>query len=173
MGETGLRLFPSLLICASLMLTFCSGGGVLQRESGGKPMHAHEEDFDPVAYRPVAPDTIASEERIPPVEAAPKEVWVERRERTMGFRVQLHSTTSLDEAQSSLAAYRSRLDSLQIDAGRLDMVFDAPYYKIRAGDFLRKADADEMTVTLREAGVSEAWVVRDAVYRMVRERKKD
>ena len=91
----------------------------------------------------------------------------------MGFRVQLHSTTNLDEAQSALEGYRRRLDSLHIDAGRLDMVFDAPYYKVRLGDFLRKGDADSMTVKLREAGVSEAWVVRDNVYQVIRERKKN
>jgi hypothetical protein len=91
----------------------------------------------------------------------------------MGFRVQLHSTTDIDAAQRSLSQLRSRLDSLEIDPGRIDMGFDAPYYKIRAGDFLTKSGADELREQLREAGVPEAWVVRDMVIRIIREEKKD
>ncbi|MBR9974448.1 MAG: SPOR domain-containing protein [Bacteroidetes bacterium] len=108
-----------------------------------------------------------------PIIPEPEEVWVERKERVMGFRVQLHSTTSIDEAQQALSTYRSRLDSLEIDAGRIDMVFDAPYYKIRAGDFMVKGEADMLTDTLRAEGIPEAWVVRDNIFRMIRERQQD
>lgn len=164
----------ALLFVASLMLlSSCAPTKEVSRKPPQKPLEEHEREFDPSDYR--RPDTVATAvvREVKPIIPEPEEVWVERKERVMGFRVQLHSTTSIDEAQQALSTYRSRLDSLEIDAGRIDMVFDAPYYKIRAGDFMVKGEADMLTDTLRAEGIPEAWVVRDNIFRMIRERQQD
>lgn len=162
-----------IFIVSLSLLAACSSEERLTRIEQQKPLEEHERDFDPSEYR--RPDTVATPvaNARQPVIPEPREEWVERKERVMGFRIQLHSTTSIDEAQNTLSMYRTRLDSLQIDAGRIDMVFDAPYYKIRAGDFMVKAGADSLADTLRAAGMNEAWVVRDNVFRVIRERKED
>lgn len=135
-------------------------------------MREHEETFDPSAYRrePAEP----SSAHAPAVEAEmePAPEWIERTEKVMGFRVQLHSAAQLDEAEQALTRFRSRFDSLGVDPGRLDMSYDAPFYKVRAGDFNERSEAEEFRTRLREAGVSEAWIVRDAIFRRIREMKK-
>ncbi|MFA6234517.1 MAG: SPOR domain-containing protein [Bacteroidota bacterium] len=135
-------------------------------------MREHEKSFDPSEYRKKEVEqSTKTEEKTAAVSNA-EPAWIERTEKVMGYRVQLHSTPSLDEASATLTQMRSRLDSMQIDPGRLDMSFDAPYYKIRAGDFLLKTTADSLREQLRTAGMNEAWIVRDNVFRIIRERQK-
>lgn len=165
-----------LVLLAVWLLPACSSKEAVVVQPVAKPIRDHEQGFDPAKYR--RKESAAEEPRHPAAEnqqqqQQPETVWVERTEKVMGFRVQLHSTTDIDAAQKSLSVLRSRLDSLAIDPGRLDMGYDAPYYKIRAGDFLVKSGADELREKLREAGLSEAWVVRDMVIRIIREEKKD
>ncbi|MBE0645069.1 MAG: SPOR domain-containing protein [Bacteroidetes bacterium] len=155
-----------------MIFSACSSSEETAKDAPGKSIREHEGNFDPTEYRrkPAEPKENAGEGEIKakPVEPA----WVERTEKSMGFRVQLYSTTNIDDAKAVLEQMRSRIDSLHIEAGRLDMSFDAPYYKIRAGDFLVRAKADTLREQLRSAGLSEAWVVRDNVFRVIRERKK-
>lgn len=161
-----------ILLGLAVVLPGCGSSTDVTTKNPPRTMRQHEESFDPSAYRPPSADTVATAPAAQPEASVPSEEWVEQKVRTMGFRVQLHSTASLDEAQETLTAYRGRLDSLQVDAGRVDMVFDAPYYKIRAGDFVVKAGADSLRETLHAAGFPEAWVVRDNVFRIVRVRKE-
>lgn len=169
------QLLPLLLVIQALwLLPACSSKETVVVQPAAKPIREHEEGFDPARYRRKEPE--AEQPRSPVAEQQqqqPEAVWVERTEKVMGFRVQLYSTTDIDAVQQSLSVLRSRLDSLAIDPGRLDLGYDAPYYKIRAGDFLVKSGADELREKLREAGLSEAWVVRDMVIRIIREEKKD
>ncbi|MCZ7555204.1 MAG: SPOR domain-containing protein [Bacteroidia bacterium] len=104
--------------------------------------------------------------------AAPKPAYSERSERVMGFRLQLHSTTDHAEARSVMSTMRQRLDSLGMEQGRMDLVFDAPYYKLRYGDYLMKADADRERGVFHELGFPAAFVVRDHIVRVIRERTK-
>ena len=154
------------------ILTACSSPSDVTGERKTKPLSDHEETFDPAAYRTVEKDTAT----VPVPEAVEPEAeevtWVERVRKIMGFRIQLHSTTSIDDAQEQLGSLQSTLDSLDIAPGRLDMSFDAPYYKIRLGDFLTKPPADSLRDLLREQGVTEAWVVRDMVRHVFMERKQ-
>jgi cell division septation protein DedD len=167
-------IFPVLLATLlQLLLPACSSTETVVEQPASKPIREHEEDFDPVEYRKPEPEAEEPQKSVAEPKRQPETVWVERTEKSMGFRVQLYSTTNIDEAQLSLSQLRSRFDSLEIDPGRIDMGYDAPYYKIRAGDFLNKAKADELREQLREAGVLEAWVVRDMVIRIIREEKKD
>lgn len=79
----------------------------------------------------------------------------------LGYRVQIFFTESMDEAQK-------RHDHVQAEVRSKDYavytVFEAPYYKVRVGDFLLKDDAYEAQTWLRNAlGYSDAWVVPSKV----------
>jgi hypothetical protein len=43
------------------------------------------------------------------------------------------------------------------------LVFNAPYYKLMIGDFIKRADADIILTRLKEMGYNDAWVVRSRV----------
>jgi hypothetical protein len=152
------------------LLVACSSSDAVVEQPPLKPLREHEESFDPAAYRPPEAETPIITEEPETAEREDQTVWIERTENVMGFRVQLHSTTNVDEAQTTLAKLRTRLDSIQVDPGRIDIGYDAPYYKIRAGDFLVRSEAEEFRRTLHEAGMPEAWVVRDRVLRIIREK---
>jgi hypothetical protein len=107
------------------------------------------------------------------VTAAPSNpAYTERSERVMGYRLQLHSTTDHSEARRAMSTMRKRLDSLGMEEGRMDLVFDAPYYKLRYGDYIMKADADRERGVFHELGIPAAFVVRDHIVRIIRERLK-
>ncbi len=163
-----LRCSPVLCLTAIVpLLLSCSSASEVTPETKSKPLTEHEKSFDPGAYRKEEEKkTVTPPPPVPKKEENPR--WIERVEKTMGYRIQLFSTTSIDEAQRQVHACRRRLDSLDLASGRLDMTFDAPYYKVRMGDFLLRPPADSLRSVLHERGFPEAWVVRDRVERIIR-----
>jgi len=161
-----------MMMTTGLFMVSCSSSSEVAERQEAKPLREHEKSFDPGAYRVAEQDTTTVVETETPAPETEEISWVERVRKIMGFRIQLHSTTNIDDAQEQLISLQSRLDSLDIVPARLDMSFDAPYYKIRLGDFLTKPPADSLRDLLHEHGVPEAWVVRDKVLQTVRERKR-
>ncbi len=139
-------------------------------------MREHEKSFDPSKYREKPSESVRQQPVVETREVVSETesvgAWTERSEKVMGFRLQLHSTTDASDARGALASMKQRLDSLGLEEARLDLVFDAPYYKLRYGDFLSKPDADHKCRELKELGIANAWVVRDNVIRIIRERKQ-
>lgn len=165
-------LLPAVLCCAVLLLG-CAASDESTREEE-KSIQEHEQSFDPAEYRRepvVTPEPPEPVEELSEEEVEKQTPWVERTERVMGYRLQLFSTTDIDEAQDALERIREECKSLNTDVGRIDMSFDAPYYKVRAGDFLNKKDADTARNLLHEAGMQDAWVVRDNVFHVIREKQ--
>lgn len=76
----------------------------------------------------------------------------------MGFRVQLYSTTDLDAAFA-------RRDSLsrQLQTDTVEIVFDAPYYKLRTGNCTERKAAETLRQSIIAKGVPDAWIVPDYV----------
>lgn len=75
----------------------------------------------------------------------------------MGFRVQLIAAADRVEAETFAREARARLGvAVHID-------FEAPYYKVRAGDFLDRADALAMRDRARANGYEGAWVTATRV----------
>lgn len=103
-----------------------------------------------------------------PEEKIPSEEWIESTEKTMGYKIQLTSTTSLDEATKRRDEFKELLEDETID-----LTFDAPYYKLRVGNFTEKKLADEYRDTLQTKGFTEAWVVRDQITVTVRKKKDE
>lgn len=151
-----------------LLLSGCASSEEVKEPKSTGSLSEHEERFDPTVYRDRLPaDSAHTERPSQPTEPEPVR-WTERKETVMGYRIQLHSTTDIDEAQRVLPRYAARIDSIGVSSGRLDMSFDAPYYKIRMGDFLTKPPADSLRLVLQTGGLTEAWVVRDRIQRVIR-----
>jgi hypothetical protein len=81
-------------------------------------------------------------------------------ESMQGFRVQLLSTTNIDDATSM----RSRAEAAFPDEW-FYVEFDPPTYKLRAGNFHSRYDADRFARALSGKGFAEAWPVPARIVR--------
>lgn len=74
-----------------------------------------------------------------------------------GYRVQVFSGTERRIAQALEARLREKY-SLPVY-----MLFEAPQYKVRVGDYPTRAEADHWCQQLRDDGFPDAWVVKSPV----------
>ncbi len=84
-----------------------------------------------------------------------------------GFRVQVSSTQNLLEAISTESLADSLLPNYNVY-----IVYDAPYYKVRVGDFRSRYDADRAITYVISHGFPDAWPVPDNVFRNPKDRKQ-
>lgn len=75
-----------------------------------------------------------------------------------GYRVQLFATTDIDEANSQKAMAQAAFPNEWFY-----IEYDPPTYKLRAGNFLSRTDAEAFAQALQSSGYSDAWVVPDRV----------
>ena len=74
-----------------------------------------------------------------------------------GYRLQLYESSSAGEANEKMGKYRKSLkDSLYL-------VFDAPLYKIRYGNYVTKNEAEIEKNNLKNKGYRTAWVVKSRI----------
>lgn len=77
-----------------------------------------------------------------------------------GFRVQLIATTSIDEANAK------KTEAEGLFAGEWIYVeYDPPTYKVRAGNFQSRVDADRFAKLASSKGFQESWTVPERVYK--------
>jgi hypothetical protein len=81
-------------------------------------------------------------------------------EQEQGFRVQLFATPSIDEAKA-----KKEEAETQFPEERFYMEYDAPTYKIRAGNFKTRFDADRFARQLIEKGFPDSWAVPSRIYK--------
>jgi hypothetical protein len=79
-------------------------------------------------------------------------------ETLQGYRVQLLSTNSYDDALS----FKNTLSAAYPDLW-IYSVYETPAYKIRAGDFLNRYEAKTLLDTLQQNGYKNAWIVPDKI----------
>ena len=107
-------------------------------------------DFFPSANDTARADsigaTISSPQRVP--------------EFIQGYRVQVLATTSYDEVNRVKTTIEE-----QIPDEWFYVVYDAPTYKLRAGNFQERYEADRFAKLLGEKGYKDAWVVPEKVYK--------
>ena len=77
-----------------------------------------------------------------------------------GFRVQIGSTQNLSEAMDR----RAKAENLLADYN-IYLIYDSPYYKVRAGDFKGRYDASQAANFISGHGFPGAWVVPDNVFK--------
>lgn len=83
-----------------------------------------------------------------PVKAAPEASQGKGR-----FRIQVGAENDIDAAQAKKLEYERKL------GGNVDVVFDAPYYKLRWGFFETKQDADDKILEIAEYNI-QGFVVK-------------
>jgi len=155
---------PVANITLFLLLTFfslvigCSPSkdASMERAAARKDtLNAYEKKFDTSKYDVKEPKSTAEKpiaKQKPNISAGSETV--------MGFRVQVFQSTSIEQANQ----LKDDL-SLLLEDTEIYMEYDSPYYKVRVGDFLTRADANKMMNLLVDRGYKEAWVVPDRVYK--------
>jgi hypothetical protein len=155
----------SVLVFVSLLIAGC---GTSRDTAGaaGDPnaqLHGYESDFQPSDYDPEpAPGRPVSQSPLDRPEGTPTEETptLSLQEEVQGFRVQVYSTDSIDSAKVKKTEFESLFPR---EWFYLD--YDPPTYKIRAGNFLTKYEADRFARTLADHGYRDAWPVRQRVYK--------
>ena len=79
-----------------------------------------------------------------------------------GFRVQIFSTTDIDEANQKKAEAEA-----DFPAEWFYMQYDPPTYKIRGGNFLERYEAERFARQAIEKGFRDSWAVPEKVFRRV------
>ena len=74
-----------------------------------------------------------------------------------GFRLQVYEASAADQANKILNKYKKALsDSLYI-------IFEAPLYKIRYGNFITKSEAEAVKNSLKKKGYKNIWIVKSRI----------
>jgi len=122
---------------------------------------AQNEDFDPttlkapefrIARKPAArkSDTLNVATTMP---AKVDTSW----QTVPGYQVQLLQT---EDAKLARSTVREAILALNVD---VETIYEAPYYKIRAGRFVNRYDAEQLQNLASEKGYVNCWVVRTPV----------
>ena len=149
-------------ILVFLLLAGC-GGGARKGETGNDEAAdpgGREKEFTPSEFdRPpeVLLEGLTAEARDSVVEVATPSPLTEP-ELIPGFRVQIYSSSDIDEANAIKTAAEE-----QFTTEKFYIVYDPPIYKVRAGDFASRHEADRFARALKEGGYSDSWIVPDRV----------
>lgn len=95
-----------------------------------------EEDFGPVAQKSPTTGSSVSEENL-----------------QEHYRVQVFASNHIDAVRDIKKDLETRSKAV------VDIGYDAPYYKVYAGDFSKRTDAEQLLKILKKRGYSDAWVV--------------
>jgi hypothetical protein len=88
----------------------------------------------------------------------PKDSTLVQEEVLQGFRIQIFSSASIDDANAARTGALARFaqDSVYV-------VYDPPVYKVRVGDFVNRYEANQRLPEFGDKGYKDAWVVPDRV----------
>lgn len=88
----------------------------------------------------------------------PKDSTVVQEEMVQGFRIQIFSSSNVDEANivKNTVAEKFLFDSVYV-------VYDPPVYKVRVGDFTNRYEANQRLPEFVDKGYRDAWIVPDQV----------
>tara|TARA_B100000427_G_scaffold319880_1_gene318634 strand:+ start:495 stop:950 length:456 start_codon:yes stop_codon:yes gene_type:complete len=108
---------------------------------------------DSIPYTPKVLDKVFGTSQLKILDSL-KNIQVSTRE---GFRLQIFESSSADEANRVLKKFnKSFSDSLY-------MIFEAPLYKIRYGNYITKQQAEDVKKDLRNKGYKNIWVVKSRI----------
>jgi hypothetical protein len=147
-------------ILMALSLSGCFGNGEKEATREETP-EARARRFE-AQFTPSAEDRVAASRRegsSAPVrhtggDSAAPAPTPQPTEEVSGFRIQLFSTTDIDEA-----AVKKGEAELLFPGEWVYMQYDQPSYKIRVGNFIRRFDAERFRTLAVEKGFSSAWIV--------------
>lgn len=156
----------SLIALSALFLAGCGPSSETTKKEDipdhVKELWKSEAEFDPSDYNP---DVAAILEEVNKSNEKDQEAMVEVTTTepvnfVSGFRVQIFASTNIDQANTA------KLEAEALFPEQwFYLVYDAPTYKIRAGDFLQRYEADKFAKRLAEHGYYDAWIVPERVYK--------
>lgn len=169
--KVGLLSIPllALLVCTCVACSSSNPDTTEQQKSKPevqkemkKPLSEYEATLDPSKYEEDV-DVVEKKkaEEKPTAELQiPKDSILVQEISQLGFRIQIFSTSSIDEAMNMRINVLAKLpqDSVYI-------VYDPPVYKIRLGDFPTKYEAGTELPFIVNMGYSDAWIVPDNIVR--------
>ena len=154
--------------CACLAAALLGGCSSTQPSSAGHPAvtedqtRAAENSFRPSDHDPLpahgqrTATSPADSTQAPVQEESPN---TSSGELVQGFRVQAFSSTNIDDAR----AKKQDLELL-FPGEWFYLEYDSPSYKIRAGNFVNRFEADRFARAMIEKGLPDAWTVPEKVY---------
>lgn len=98
-----------------------------------------------------------------PGQAADTLVMPKTSETLPGWRVQICALA--DESAARRLQQRAEDVFEKYQSFKVYLTYDSPYYKVRIGDFLSRAEADRLLKVAVQKGFPDAWVVRTNVTR--------
>lgn len=144
------------------MLSACSSSKKADKTETGSStsLHDFEADFRPSDHEGDAADIFAylrsereTSEAPPAVTTIPEMPLL-----VTGYRIQLYATNDIDEANARKAGAEAAFPNEWFY-----IEYDPPTYKLRAGNFLSRSEAEMFLQTLQSTGYPDAWIVPDRV----------
>jgi hypothetical protein len=169
-----LRSAFSILLLTAVILAGCSSSQPVQKDEQKPeavkpevpkekklPLSTYEATLNPANFDKEIEEVqkVQDEEKKPaaPLEI-PKDSLIVQEEAVQGFRIQVFSSSNVDEATSmkNVTLEKFTGDSIYV-------VYDAPVYKVRVGDFVNRYEANQRLPEFVEKGYRDAWIVPDRV----------
>ena len=164
-GDEALNLRRLLFFAAMVSLTGESALGFAAAPSDSaaparkEKLSTFEKSFKPSEYDTDIELIHKKENQARPIVDVPVESFtVAEPDTVQGFRIQVFASNNYEEA----TAVRNTLN-LELPAQWVYMVYDAPTYKVRVGDYTNRADANLAVDGFIDRGYKGAWVVPDRV----------
>lgn len=160
----------ALLLIVLLSMVGCAGSSDSRKRENDRAettLDEYEKEFDPSVFS-IPPEKVFDSDTTSNDSDSPKLLTTDSMATGPGYRVQVGFTNEIDRANSLRDSLASSLPD-----ERTYVVYDAPYYKIRIGNFQDRVDAGRMVKTLVDMGFKEAWVVPDQILRKFNRRKTD
>ncbi len=154
-----------LFLIVSIIWISCSGSKELQKkDTTTEQKIQYDESFDPLSLDDddlILPEIVLTSNQIKGNTSAndnngeaniPKEA--------NGFRVQIIATQDYEKATLLEEEAKNQFSILN---HKVYLIFEAPLYKIRMGDFINRSDADELKTEAKSYGYREAFIVRTKI----------
>ncbi|MDZ7774055.1 MAG: hypothetical protein U5K31_15125 [Balneolaceae bacterium] len=167
---------PGLFLAVALLAASCSGPARMPSEPGGggeapgdtaaaatdETRTASEQELLNANRSSLADLHATQHSDIPETLMQQREVREEPIDSTAGFRIQIHSSRSLQLADSVASQFRVWADTTLTFQADTYTFFQPPFYKVHVGNFRdhRRADAYSRLVQRR---IPDAWVVPDRI----------
>jgi hypothetical protein len=158
-------LIPCILV---LMTAGCSSSSPFARDGEQKQetdikrsLAEYEATLNPADYdqeiEVVEKIQVEEKKQRSPLEI-PKDSLIVEEEIVQGFRIQIFSSSGVDEVtlMKDIANRKFFNDSVYV-------VYDAPVYKVRVGDFVNRYEANQRLPEFVEKGYRDAWIVPDRI----------
>jgi hypothetical protein len=170
LGQLRSPLTCCVIAAAALLLSGCSSTQTTtqekskpqMRKSNLAPLAEYEATLNPADYDQEVEAVQRQQIEEHPFQTVdiPRDTTAPQDQILQGFRIQIFSSASIDEANTlkATAIAKFAADSIYI-------LFDAPVYKVRVGDFVARYDANQRLPEFVEKGYRDAWVVPDRIIR--------